>query len=125
MRNWTEKNYIASISWYNRFRDDIGTHITNIDINIIMDIIWIISQNYPRNIQLNLETNIISGKFLNVQHYTVPGKHTPYTTVLRKRNTKYEIIPPTSNTNPIYIKNARVLHTLIWLVLTAWISENF
>ena len=100
------KNYIPSIPFYNRFRDDIGTHITNMSIDIILDIIWIISQNYPKNIQLNLETNIISGKFLNVRHYNVPGKTSPYTTVLRKRNTKYEIIPPTSNTNPIYKKCA-------------------
>ena len=69
-------NYIPSIPYYNRFRDDIGTHITNMSIDIIMDIIWIISQNYPKNNQLHLETNIISGKFLYVRHYNVPGCRT-------------------------------------------------
>ena len=70
-------SYLASISYYNRFRNDISTHLTNTNINILMDIIWIISKNYPANIQLNLETNIIQGKFLNIRHYTLQNTTEP------------------------------------------------
>ena len=109
-------SYLASIPYYNRFRDDISTHLTNGNINILMDIIWIILKNYPANIQLNLETNIMQGKFLNIRHYTLPNTTAPYTTILRKRNTKYEIIPPTSNTNPLYKKCAGM--TYFWMTRT-------
>ena len=62
----------------------------------------IITCNYPKEIQLNVETNVIRGKFLNLRLYTLQGDSQMFTTILRKQNAKYDIIPPQSNTHSKY-----------------------
>ena len=62
----------------------------------MMEGIKIIATGYPEDIQLNSEVNIIHGKFLNLRIYNVNGDPKLFTTILRKQNCKYIIIPPTS-----------------------------
>ena len=85
---------------YLRFKDDIFVIVdgTNAEIS---DALEIIATGYPQELQLNSEANVIHGKFLNLRLYNVNNKKL-FTTILRKRNHKYDIIPPKSNTNPIY-----------------------
>ena len=45
-----------------------------------------------------METNVINGKFLNYRVYNQADSNKPFTTVLRKKHCKYNIIPPDSNT---------------------------
>ena len=86
---------------YFRFKDDIeakpeGTR------EEVLKAIEIISTTYPADIQLNVEVGVLQGKFLNLRIYSPPIGDQPYTTILRKRNSKYDIIPPNSNTCPKY-----------------------
>ena len=46
------------------------------------------------------------GKFLNIRVYNNPINDRPFTTVLRKAQNKYNIIPPNSNTHKRYKKMA-------------------
>ena len=96
--NLEQNNVLKSVDLDNRFRDDIFSHI-NGDYASIRKAIEIISTGYPQDIVLNVETNIIQGKFLNLRVYNTPDESTPFTTILRKKNTRYDIIPPTSNTH--------------------------
>ena len=85
---------------YLRFKDDIFVIVdgTNDEISNALEII---ATGYPQELQLNSEANIVHGKFLNLKLYNMNDKKL-FTTILRKRNYKYDIIPPKSNTNPIY-----------------------
>ena len=62
----------------------------------------IIISGYPKEIQFNVETNLLWGKFLNIRIFNDPSSTTPYTSVLRKDNFKYDIIPENSNVNDHY-----------------------
>ena len=75
----------------------------------MLKIIKIIITGYPdciNCIQFNVETKIIYGKFLNIKIFSIPGELNPTTTVLRKANTKYDIIPFISNVSVKYKKMA-------------------
>ena len=86
---------------YLRFKDDISVHLAG-DKDKMIRAMEIITCNYPKDIQLNVETNVIQGKFLNLRLYNVHGDTKAYTTILRKSNAKYDIIPPHSNTHSKY-----------------------
>ena len=62
----------------------------------------LITCNYPKEIQLKVERNVIKGKFLNLRLYNIQGDPEVLTTILQKQNTKYDIIPPHSNTHSKY-----------------------
>ena len=53
-----------------------------------------------------MESRIIYGKFLNIRIYNNPKTKVPLTTVLRKSQNKYNIIPPNSNTHKRYKRMA-------------------
>ena len=86
---------------YFRFKDDVEAQPEGTREEVLKAI-EIISTSYPQDIQLNVEVGIIQGKFLNLRIYTLPTSTTSYTTILRKRNSKYDVIPPNSNTCPKY-----------------------
>ena len=53
-------------------------------------------------LQFNMESKVIYGKFLNIRIFLqIPNSFRPFTTVLRKENNKYNIIPPKSKTPEI------------------------
>ena len=79
-----------------RFRDDVSLHISGSN-DEIREVLKIIITGYPREIQFNVESNIIWGKFLNIRIFNDPSSIIPCTSVLRKENFKYDIIPFTSN----------------------------
>ena len=81
---------------YLRFRDDVSVHISGPNKSI-KDALKIIITGYPAEIQFNVESKILWGKFLNIRIFNNPTSSTPYTTVLRKENFKYDIIPYNSN----------------------------
>ena len=62
----------------------------------------IIITGYPKEIQFNVETNLIWGKFLNIRIFNNPNSSSPCTSVLIKANYKYDIIPDNSNVNDHY-----------------------
>ena len=62
----------------------------------------LITCNYPKEIQLKVERNVIKGKFLNLRLYNIQGDPEVLTTILQNQNTKYDIIPPHSNTHSKY-----------------------
>ena len=64
----------------------------------MLDALEIISKGYPKEIKLNFEAGVVFGNFLNFKIFNLPGKCKPDTTVLRKRFSKYCIIPLYSNT---------------------------
>ena len=63
----------------------------------IGETIEVICNGYPEELVFNMETKIIPGKFLNIKVLNFPTKINPYTTVLRKQNSKYNITLPNSN----------------------------
>ena len=63
----------------------------------IRESIKIIINGYPSDLQFNVETNLLWGKFLNIRIFNNPTSPHPFTTVLRKENFKYDIIPFNSN----------------------------
>ena len=71
-----------------------------------------ITNGYPKCIQFNVETKVIDGKFLNIKIFNVPGENTPTTTVLRKPNSKFDIIPFNSNVSLKYKKKWQGWDTL-------------
>ena len=73
-------------------------------------IIKIIVTGYPTAIQFNVETKVIYGKFLNIKIVNFPGEKYPFTTVLRKENSKYDVIPFNSNVSDKYKKMARLCY---------------
>ena len=88
-----------------RFRDDVSLHISGTNEEI-SQIIKIIGNGYPACIIFNMESRIIYGKFLNIRIYNNPKTKVPLTTVLRKSQNKYNIIPPNSNTHKRYKRMA-------------------
>ena len=82
---------------YLRFRDDVSIHLSG-NKSDMLKAIKIISTGYPNEILLNMETNVINGKFINYRVYNQVDSNKPFTTVLRKKHCKYNIIPPDSNT---------------------------
>ena len=81
---------------YLRFRDDVSVHLAGTPDDIC-NAIKVICTGYPKDIIFNMETKIIQGKFLNIKVLNFPSDPKPFTTVLRKQNNKYNIIPPNSN----------------------------
>ena len=77
------------------------------EIDKMLEVIRMITNGYPKCIQFNVETKVIDGKFLNIKIFNVPGENTPTTTVLRKPNSKFDIIPFNSNVSLKYKKNGR------------------
>jgi len=63
----------------------------------IVETIEVICNGYPEELVFNMETKIIPGKFLSIKILNFPTKINPYTTVLRKQNSKYNITLPNSN----------------------------
>ena len=86
-----QNNVLVSVDLNNQFRDYIFSHI-NGDYASIRKAVELISTCYPQDIVLNFKTNII-------QVYNTPEESTRFTTILRKKNTHYDIIPPTSKTH--------------------------
>lgn len=95
------ENLFSVVKRYLRFKDDISVHLAG-EKDKMIRAMEIITCNYPKDIQLNVETNVIQGKFLNLRLYNVQGDSKTYTTILRKQNAKYDIIPPHSNTHNKY-----------------------
>ena len=93
----SREKVLSVVKKYLRFRDDVSMHLSG-DKEYIMRAIQIISTGYPNKILLNMETNVINGKFLNYRVYNQVGFKKPFTTVLRKKHCKYNIISPESNT---------------------------
>ena len=83
---------------YLRFWVDVSIHVSGPN-NVISNVLKIIITGYPKELQFNVETNVIWGKFLNIRIYNNPNSTSPYTTILRKDNFKYDIIPVNSNVN--------------------------
>ena len=57
---------------------------------------------HHQELQLNVEINMVQGKFLNLRIYNQVDTDVLYTTILRKKNSKLNIIPPSSNTREQY-----------------------
>ena len=96
-----DKNLLKNFDDYFRFKDDIHAHPDG-DKDEVLEAIHIISTSYPQEIQLNVEINIVQGKFLNIRLYNLFGSGGLFTTILRKRNSKYDVIPSDSNTQECY-----------------------
>ena len=95
------KSLLHTVDDYFRFKGDIHAHPDG-TMEEVLDAIQIISTTYPPAIQLNVEVNIFQGKFLNLRLYNLIDSDRLYTTILRKKNSKYDIIPPNSNTSKPY-----------------------
>ena len=100
-----ERKLHKNVNRYLRFRDDVSLHIIG-SPETMLKIVKIITTGYPDAIQFNVETKIIYGKFLNIKIFNNPSTTKPVTTVLRKSNSKYDIIPFNSNISPKYKKMA-------------------
>ena len=79
-----------------RFRDEVSVYISGSNKSI-WDALTILITGYPAAIQFNVETKLLWGKVLNIRIFNDPTSSTPYTTVLRKENFKYDVIPYNSN----------------------------
>ena len=101
----SRKNLLNNIYRFLRFRDDVSLHIAGTNEEISQTI-KIIGNGYPACIIFNMESRIIYGKFLNIRIYNNPKTKIPLTTVLRKSQNKYNIIPPNSNTHKRYKRMA-------------------
>ena len=95
------ENLFDVVKRYLRFKDDISVHLSGEKVKMIRAM-ELITCNYPKEIQLNVEANVIKGKFLNLRLYNIQGDPKVFTTILRKQNAKYDIIPPHSNTHSKY-----------------------
>ena len=90
------RGFKKNINRFLRFRDDVSIHVSGTKAEIC-EILKIILTGYPPEIQFNVETNLIYGKFLNIKIFNDPTSTTPFTSILRKENFKYDIIPYNSN----------------------------
>ena len=93
------------VSRYLRFRDDVSVHIHG-DASTILNVMKIIVTGYPKEIQFNVESRLVFGKFLNISIFNYPVVNYPITSVLRKPNSKYDVIPFHSNVNNRYKRMA-------------------
>ena len=100
-----KKGVMYTVHRFLRFRDDISLHLAGKEEDILLAL-EIIVTNYPKQIVLNVETEIIAGKFLNIKLFNSPKMQEPFTSVLRKKHAKYCVIPPSSNTVPAFKKCA-------------------
>ena len=91
------RDLLDKVNDYFRFKDDIHAHPDG-TFDQVLDAIHIIATTYPPEIQLNVEINIFQGKFLNLWLYNQKDTSTMYTTILRKKNSKYDVFPLDSNT---------------------------
>ena len=91
------RDLLDKVDDYFRFKDDIHAHPDG-TFDQVLDAIHINATTYPPEIQLNVEINIFQGKFLNLRLYNQIDTNNMYSTILRKKNSKYDVIPPTSNT---------------------------
>ena len=92
----SRKKLSNNVNRYLRFRDDVSVHVIG-NPEQICETIEVICNGYPEEIVFNMETKIIQGKFLNIKVLNFSTKINPYTTVLRKQNSIYNITPPNSN----------------------------
>ena len=99
------RNLLQKVFRFLRFRDDVSVHISGTNEEMYQ-IIQIIGNGYPPCIVFNIESKVILGKFLNIRLYNNPKTNIPFTTVLRKSQNKYNIIPPSSNTHKRYKRMA-------------------
>ena len=95
------RDLLDKVEDYFRFKDDVHAHPDG-TIEQVLEAIYIISTTYPQDIKLNVEINIFQGKFLNLRMYNTIDSDNMFTTILRKRNSKYDVIPPNSNTCKSY-----------------------
>jgi len=100
-----EKGLESNLTRYLRFRDDVSVHVIG-EIDKMLKVIKIITTGYPECIQFNVETKIVYGKFLNIKIFNIPGENRPTTTVLRKPNSKFDVIPFNSNVSLKYKRMA-------------------
>ena len=94
-----------NVNRYLRFRDDVSVHLTG-KLQKMLKVIKIIITGYPKCIQFNVESRVVYGKFLNIKIFNIPGEKHPTTTILRKPNSKFDIIPFNSNVSNKYKKMA-------------------
>lgn len=94
-----------NVARYLRFQDDVFVHVTG-EIDKMLEVIKIVRTRYPESFQLNVETKIIHGKFLNIKIFNIPGNKFPTTTVLLKDKSKFDVIPFNSNGSLKYNKMA-------------------
>ena len=99
------EDLIKNVTRFLRFRDDVSVHLVG-PTEELKKTVKIIGSGYPPSLKFNMESKIIYGKFLNIRIYNDPNSSRPFTTVLRKENNKYNIIPPNSNTHKKYKKMA-------------------
>ena len=89
---------ITVVKEHNRFRDDVKLHVSG-RLDMVLAALKIIIEGYPnKEITLTVKTGLITGNFLNIQIFCDPTKNQPFTTILRKKHSRYNIIPPDSNT---------------------------
>jgi hypothetical protein len=98
-------NVINVVKAHDRFRDDIKLHVSG-RLDMVLSALKIIIDGYPKEITLNMKTGLITGNFLNIRIYSDPTRDAPYTTILRKQHSRYNIIPPDSNTVECFKKCA-------------------
>ena len=91
------ENVISVVKEHDRFRDDIKIHVSG-RLDMILHALRIIIDGYPKEITLNVKTGLITGNFLNIRIYSDPTLIHPYTSILRKQHSRYNVIPPDSNT---------------------------
>ena len=72
---------ISVVQEHERFRDDIKLHLPG-DMDMMLFALKIIITSYPKEIQLNVKTGLITGNFLNLRIFNDPTMQHPYTTIL-------------------------------------------
>ena len=72
----------------------------------MLKVFKIIITGYPECIQFNVESRVVYGKFLNIKIFNIPGEKHPTTNMLRKPNSKFDIIPFNSNVSLKFRKMA-------------------
>ena len=92
---------ISVVKEHERFRDDFKLHLSG-DMDMMLFALKIIITSYPKEIQLNVKTGLITGNFLNLRIFNDPTMQHPYLTILRKQHSRYNIIPPHSNTVGVF-----------------------
>ena len=65
-----------------------------------------------------MKTGLITGNFLNIHNFCDPTKNQLFTTILRKKHSRNNVIPPDSNMIDCF-KHCAVRHTLGWQILIA------
>ena len=92
---------LSVVKEHERFRDDVKLHSSG-DVDMLLFALKIIIMSYPKEIQLNVKTGLITGNFLNLRIINNPTMQHPYTTILLKQHSRYNIIHPHSNTVGVF-----------------------